>query len=179
MTQLAMNYANALYTLSAEENLSETVLNQLKTLQDSFMSEPRFMQLLTAPNIPKQERCQVLDDCFRSIVHPYVLNFLKILTEDGIARCFFECCRTYEVRYHAENGILPVQAVTAVPLTQVQTDNLTKKLCEITGKTVQLQNSVDPECLGGVRLRYEGKQVDGTVKNRLDTLAALLKDKVG
>ena len=32
--------------------------------------------------------------------------------------------------------------------------------------------------LGGLRLNYDGKQVDGTVKNRLDTIGKLLKNTV-
>ncbi len=179
MTQVAIHYAGALYALAAEENLTDTVLAQLKALDAGIGAEPQFIQLLTAPNITKEERCAVLDDCFRSKVHPYVLNFLKILTENGYARHFSDCCKAYEAQYDRENGIVTVCAVTAVPLTQEQARRLTEKLSATTGKTVQLDNRIDPECLGGVKLRYDGKQVDGTVKNRLDTIAALLKDKVG
>ena len=32
--------------------------------------------------------------------------------------------------------------------------------------------------LGGLRLSYDGKQVDGTVKNRLDAIGKLLKNTV-
>ena len=47
-----------------------------------------------------------------------------------------------------------------------------------TGKTVRLYNRIDPACMGGVRLEYDGKQVDGTVKNRLDTIGDLLSKTV-
>ena len=47
-----------------------------------------------------------------------------------------------------------------------------------TGKTVDLINQVDPAVLGGVRLDYDGKRVDGTVQNRLDTIGSLLKNTV-
>ena len=48
----------------------------------------------------------------------------------------------------------------------------------ITGKTVELHCRIDPTVLGGIRLDYDGKRVDGTVKNRLDAMAALLKNTV-
>ena len=53
-----------------------------------------------------------------------------------------------------------------------------EKLQKITGKTIELTNRVDPDVLGGVRLDYNGKCVDGTVKNRMDKMRALLQNTV-
>ena len=69
-------------------------------------------------------------------------------------------------------------AVTAVALTQEQHARLTEKLTQLTGKTVELENKVDPAVLGGVRLDYDGKRVDGTVQSRLDSVRDLLKNTV-
>ena len=65
-----------------------------------------------------------------------------------------------------------------MPLNEAQTAKLTAKLIKITGKTVELTNRVDPACLGGVRLDYDGKRVDGTVQSRLDAIRSLLKNTV-
>lgn len=174
MTQIASAYAQGLYTLAKDEGLSATILQQLDVLKKAFAEEPTFYRLLSTPSLSKEERLSVLDSSFRNRVHPYVLNFLKILTERGYAAHFDQCCAAFRTQYNEDNGILPVRAVTAVPLTQIQSEKLTEKLASITGKTVELTNRVDPDCLGGVRLDYDGKRVDGTVKNRLDKLAGLL-----
>ena len=176
MTQIGNTYAQGLYALAKDEGLSETVLQQLDMLQTAFAEEPDFCRLLSTPNLSKEERLAVLDNGFRGKVHPYVLNFLKILTERGYMGHFADCCRAYRAQYNQDNGILPVTAVTAVELSRSQHDKLCEKLEAITGKTVELINRIDPDCLGGVRLDYDGKRVDGTVKNRLDSLAALLKN---
>lgn len=178
MTQVGINYAHALYDLAEQEKLTGQFLQQLQALDEGFCAESGFLRLLAAPNIPKEERCAVLDSSFRGKVHPYVLNFLKILTERGYARHFGDCRKAYEDRYNAENGILPVSVVTAVPLGEEQKHKLTDKLQTITGKTVVLHNRINPDCLGGVRLNYDGRQVDGTVKNRLDAIGGLLKNTV-
>ena len=175
MTQIANAYAQGLYALAREENLTDTILQQLQVLQTAFAQEPAFCRLLSTPSLPKEERLQVVDNSFRGQVHPYVLNFLKILTERGYAAHFSDCCKAFREQYNQDHGILPVSAVTAVPLTAAQTEKLTAKLTAITGKTVELTNKVDPACLGGVRLDYDGKRVDGTVKSRLDGIAAALK----
>ena len=176
MSQISQSYAQALYDLARDESLTEQLLLQLDALAEGFAGEPTFVRLLSAPNISKEERCRILDDSFRDKVHPYVLNFMKILTEKGYMRHFSDCCRDYRDQYNRDHGILPVRAVTAVALTAQQTRSLTEKLTEMTGKKVELTNTVDPDCLGGVRLAYDGKCVDGTVRGHLDSISAILKN---
>lgn len=178
MTQIGVNYGGALYDLASSEGITAEILDQLQVLEESFSQEKAFVRLLSAPNITKEERCDVVERSFRDKVHPYVLNFLKLLTERGYAKHFEDCCKSFEERYNQDNGILPVEAVTAVALTDTQAEKLTEKLCGLTGKAVVLKNTMNPDCLGGVRLRYDGVQVDGTVQSRLDTIGDLLKNTV-
>ena len=178
MTQVGNIYGEALYTLAQEENISTRILEELSVLNESFRAEPDFIRLMCTPNLSVQERCKILDDSFRGNVHQYVLNFLKILTEKGCMRHFSDCCKAYEESYNRDNGILPVTAITAVSLSAAQAEKLTDKLSRITGKQVKLCNRVDPEVLGGVRLDYDGKQLDDTVSHRLDAIRSLLKNTV-
>ena len=178
MSQIATTYAQALYDLAKEEQLTQPILQQLMTLQEAFRQEPDFLRLMTAANLSKEERCGILDDSFRGRVEPYVLNFMKILTEKGYMRHFGSCAKAYRDAYNVDHGILPVQAVTAAPMTREQAERLSQKLEQLTGKTIDLSCRVDPAVLGGVRLDYDGKRVDGTVQNRLDTVSKLLKNTV-
>ena len=178
MSQVATVYAQALYSLTKDENCSEEVLQELAVLNGSFENEAKFLHLLSAPNLSKEERCGILDQSFRGKVHPYVLNFLKILTEKGYMRRFSDCCKAFRQLYNEDHGILEVFAYTAIPLTEDQEERLSQKLQAVTGKTIDLNNRVDPGCLGGVRLDYDGKRVDDTVAHRLATISALLKNTV-
>ena len=178
MTEVGTVYGEALYDLARTEGLSEGIFGDLTVLRESFRQEPDFLRLLGAPNLSKQERCQILDDCFRGKVAPYTLNFLKILTEKGYIRHFSHCCDAYMSRYYEDNGILPVTAITAVPMTEAQTEKLRQKLRAITGKDILLHSRVEPGTLGGVRLDYDGRQLDDTVAHRLQNIRDLLKKTV-
>ena len=178
MTEVANVYGGALYDLARDEALSKQLLDELGALDKAFVQEPAFLRLLSSAAVPKAERCQIIEDSFRSNFHPYVLNFMKILTEKGYIRHFPECCKAYKERYNTDNGILPVTAVTAVPLSDALRQKLADKLTSITGKSIDLECRVDPECLGGVRLDYDGKRLDDTVSHRLDSIRGLLKNTV-
>ena len=176
MTRIASVYAQALYDLARDEALVGDILHQLKLLQDAFVQNPEFVRLLSTPNLSKEERCGIIHESFAGRVQPYVLNFLKILTEKGCIKHFSDCCDAYRQMYNRDNGILPVKAVTAVALTEAQRDRLSAKLAGITGKTIELCNVVDPKCIGGMRIDYDGKCVDDTVQHRLDAVRNLLKN---
>ena len=178
MTEVATTYGQAMYDLARDEGKSQQILAELSVLDQSLSAEPEFLQLLSSPNIPKEERVQILDDSFRGKIDPYVLNFLKVLTEKGYMRHFSGCCQFYKQQYNKDNGIVPVVAYTAVPLSDELRRKLTAKLSTVTGKTIELDCRIDPETLGGVRLDFDGKQVDGTVRRRLEDIRGLLKNTV-
>lgn len=178
MTEAANVYGSALYALAKEENADAQILRELNVLRESFREEPDFLKLLSSPNLSKAERCQVLDDSFRGKLHPYVLNFLKLLTEKGYVRHFSGCCEAFTLHYNEDNGILPVTAVTAVPLSAAQAEKLKQKLGAITGKQITLLSRIAPAVLGGIRLDYDGQRLDDTVSHRMASLRELLRKTV-
>lgn len=171
-------YGQALYALAAEDGSADAILQQLHILQASFRDEPNFLRLMSAANVAVAERCRILDRCFRGSLHIYVLNMLKLMTEKRVIGDYSACVQAYTQQYNLEHNILPVTATTAFPLTHEQVSRLAEKLSAITGKQAQLQNRVDPSYLGGVRLDYDGKCVDGSVKNRLEMIRKQLKNTV-
>lgn len=178
MTQIGSVYGQALYDLAKAENLTEEIASQLTTLDEALSGNPDYLKLLSSRNIPKEERCSLLDTGFRGKLHPYVLNFMKILTEKGYAKQFPDCCNAYRDCYNADHGILPVTARTAVKLTGEQAQRLSRKLEQLTGKQIALKNPVDPAILGGVRLDFDGRRLDDTVAGRLNKMRDLLKNTV-
>ena len=177
MSQIGTVYGQALYDLAQEECLTELILQQLQVVKSCLEAEPQYPELLSSAALSKIERCRLLDESMGSL-HPYLLNFLKILTEKGYIRRFPDCHRTYQQCYYRDNNMLPVTAVTAITLSAEQSQRLQDKLSSITGKTVLLSNKVDARLLGGIRLDYGGKQVDDTISHRLDSVRQLLKNTV-
>ena len=174
MTKIGKIYGGALYELAAEEGLEAQMLEELEQVEQLFAAWPDYEKLLALPSVPKAQRCQALDEALRGRIQPYLLNFLKILTERGQIRALRDCRKEYRARYNAAHGILEATAVAAVPLSEAQKTALTEKLNRLTGKTVQLAVKVDPACLGGVRLEMGGAEFDGTVQARLDALRCSL-----
>ncbi len=178
MTPVAENYGQALYTLALEEGIAAEIGQQLAVLRESFAQNPDFIRLLSAPGLRREERCQILEDSFQGRVQPYLLNFMKLLTEKGYMGHFDGCCRVYAQRYDRDHGILPVTVITAFPLEEAQALRLQQTLAAKTDKTIRLDRRADPRCMGGIRLEYDGKLVDDTIAYRLEAIHKMLKDTV-
>ena len=178
MTQTAQTYGESLYELARDEQLGSEILSQLQQVSSLLRENPQYVALLSLPSLPKKERCDALDESFRGQIHPYLLNFLKILTENGTISQLSGCEEAFRRRYNEDNGIVEVVAISAIPLTEEMQSKLQSRLAERTGKTIQLHNRVEPQILGGIRLEMAGKRLDGSVRNRLDDMQAVLRNIV-
>ena len=174
----AKNYADALFALAHDEGIDELIRTQLSEVCWLFDENPDYIKLLSAPNIPKEERVAALDEAFSGRVHPWLLNWLKLLCERGYIYAYRDCARSYQVSFNAAHGILAVKVIAAVLLRVEQMEKLRKRLCELTGKRVELEGRMDPSVLGGIRLQYEDVELDGTVRQRLEGLKKTLSDTV-
>lgn len=170
MTELAREYGDGLYALCAEEHLAKDVLIQLQTLKRCFQEQRDFLRLLSNMSLSKQERTQILDGALRGQVHPYVLNFLKILCERGALNEFSGCERAFRENYNRDNGVVEATVTTRWALTDAQRAQMLKKLSAMTGKTIMLTEKVDPAVVDGVLLEMNGQRYDNTVRQRLDAI---------
>ena len=167
--------ASALFALALEEDMLEKVKSDLEALSAALKENPDYIKLLDTPALSKEERLSLIDEAFSSLCE-CVRNLLKILCEKHLVYTVAELCSSFISLYDEHSGIERVEAVSAVALTAMQADAIIKKLAAMTQKKIILTNTVKPEILGGVILRYSGIQLDGSVKARLNSFAESLKN---
>lgn len=173
----ANEYGKALFLITEEDAVSDKLLADVKTAERALSDNPDYVKLLDSPALSKEERVSLCGKAFGSL-DERLLNLIKILTERRSVRLFPKVAEAYRSLYDQSRGILRVEAVTAIPLTDRQSAAMKLKLTQSLKKTVILVNTVDPSTLGGVKLRYSGVQLDGSVKTRLDKFEAALKNTV-
>ena len=170
-------YASALFLLCKEENTIDTVRAELDALKQVLAENPEYTKLLDTPAMKKEERLALAEAAFGGFSE-YLLNVILILAERHLATGLPRLCDEFATLSDDERGILRAEAVTAVAMSDAQIARLATKLSERTGKTVIIKNTVDPAMLGGVKLRYGGTQLDGTVKASLDRFERALEGSV-
>ncbi len=170
----ANEYGKALFMLAEETGREEKISKDIETVKAVFKSNEQYVKLLDIPALPKEEKLMLIDRAFKS-VDEYLVNFLKMLCENHSVYAFEKTAESYFAYYDEARGIERAEAITVFPLTETQKKQITLKLEQITGKQIILKNTLSPEIIGGIKIRYAGKQLDGSIKTRLDALEKNLK----
>ena len=173
----ATEYARALFELSEELSTTECVMRDFTSLAALIRDNPSYTKLLDTPAVPKEERIALINEALGSF-DTHLLNLTKILAEHHKTHLLPKIFDEYSSLYDSANGIVRAEVISAVPLSEEQLLRLTNKLSERCKSTVKLTAKVEPELLGGLKLRYLGIQLDGTVKSRLEAAEKRLKDLV-
>lgn len=171
----AAEYGKALFSLAKETHSEDAILETLKTVRDMLSNYPAYSKLLDTPAIPTDEKLSLIDKSFGEC-EQIVLNFIKILCEKHAVYQLHACVSTYIQLYNEEKGICEATCITAMPLTDFQKNALCQKISIMTHKRVQLTEKVDSALIGGMILLVDGKQLDGSVKTRLDHFRLALAD---
>ncbi len=161
-------YAEALFLLTEECGTTDEALADVKTVNLLLSEYPDYKNLLDTPALSKSERLALIDEAFGKIGE-HTRNLFKILAERHGVHCFPKLAEAFFEYYDTSRGIIRADILSAVPLSERQTEALTEKLEKITGKSVTLTNTVDKSLIGGVKLRYGGVQLDSSLKTRLES----------
>ncbi len=175
MTQIAKNYAQAIYGLCVQDHTEAETLSQLRAAYDAMRGADGYIDLLSSPAIPKSDRIDLVDRALAGQYSDRVLGFLKVLISHGQISCIGECIDAMGRLYDDAQGILTAEAVSAVPLTDAQADALIQKLQARTGRTIHLIRRVDPDLIGGIAVYVDGKVFDGSIRRRLNELKDVMK----
>ncbi len=167
MTQIAEEYAGALFALAAEEGVKTEVAASVKVIKELMASYPEYIDLLATPNISFEERSAIIEESFGKGLHEFAVSFVKLICERGHIRELCDCISEYLKLYEASDGIAAAEVVSAIELTDAEKEALTEKLQAKLSKRVELHCTVDESILGGIIVSVDGMIMDGSLKRRL------------
>lgn len=160
-------YGEALFSLAEELGETESVRLDAETLRAVIKTSPEYLKMLDSPALSRDERLALIDGSFSSL-NKNLVNTAKLLVEKRLAYALPKVLEEFEGSYERSRGIERVEVISAVPLSDTQKAKLKAKLEGITKKQIIINNTHDPSLLGGMKLRYMGVQLDGSVKTKLD-----------
>lgn len=168
-------YGKALFLLALEENKDEQIFEEVKSLSKIFKENNDYVIILDSPAVMLDEKLSLIDSSLKDC-DEYVKNFVKMLCEKHSVFQFEDCVKAYSKEYDKHHNIIRSVVISAVKLSDTQLEKMKLALEKKSGKTVFLENEIDPSLIGGVVLRTEGKQFDGSIKGRLDSMKRSIED---
>ena len=167
---IANRYAEALFQLSEEENITKEIYDELHDVVNIVKENKELDNVLKSPLIATPEKVDLIEALFNNKINNNLKNFLKILVEKGRISSLRQIELIFKQLLNDKHNIIEGTVISAIPLTVEKVKELEEKLSKKYNKNVTLENKVDESILGGVLVRLGNTQIDGTVKTRLDNI---------
>lgn len=174
--RVASRYAKSLIDLAQEKGVLEQVHEDMQLFAKTVKDSRDFKLFLTNPIIKHGKKLVVLKNIFTGKVSDMTLRFFLLITEKNREAILENIAQQFIGQYNLLKGIEKAQVTTAVALNPESRAQLNQKVAQLTGKTIQLEEKVDPSIIGGFLLRVGDKQVDDTIRTSLRTLKNKFKE---
>jgi F-type H+-transporting ATPase subunit delta len=168
-TTLARPYAKAIFDIAkGSGNFSDW--SQTLWLLVELAENVEVKRLLSNSTIPAETMATFFEEIFPRPLNEQEKNLLHILAVKRRLAVLPEIAGLYEKLCNEAEQVLPLQFVSVIPLTEAQIKEYSTLLGKRFGKTIQLENQIDPDLIGGFWIKAGDTVIDGSIRGRLEQL---------
>ena len=173
-------YGKALLGAAEQAGNAEAVFDELNSFVDDVLAKVEHLaSTLSSPRVAAEAKTAMLDKALGGKTSVELLNFLKVVARHGRFDCIEAIRQAVRQQLNELRNRVEVSFCSAEPMNQDSLDLVLNRLKAVLGKDVDLQVDVDPELIGGVKLRIGDTVYDASVANRLVRLKDELLSKTG
>ncbi|WP_411029439.1 ATP synthase F1 subunit delta [Spongiimicrobium sp. 3-5] len=168
-SRAAIRYAKATLDLSVESKASEAVEKDMRTVVKTISDSKELQELLKSPVVKGSIKKNALLSIFKGS-HAITEGLITTLTSNKRVSLLNEVALKYIILNEQLKGENVAYVTTAVPITADLEKSVLKKVSELTGNKVSLENKIDESIIGGFVLRVGDLQYDASIANKLNGL---------
>jgi len=167
---VAFRYAKSLIDLAKEQGQVEAVYKDMVTFQQIVNKNRDLMLALKSPILRHEKKSSILAAVFQDRVSPLSFSIFNIITKKHREGIMDSIAEEFIRQYNILKGIQKAQVTTTLPLTDELRQKFINVVASATGKTVELDEKIDPKLIGGYILRVGDRQIDASIRNQLNEL---------
>jgi len=167
---VASRYAKSLIDLAKEKNVLEAVFEDMKLFRETASKNRALMLALKSPVVRHDKKLAILKALFEARVNPVSYSIFTIITKKNRESILDAIADEFITLYNSYQGILKATVTTTTPLTEELRTQFINIVASATGKTIELEEKIDPKLIGGYVLRVNDRQIDASLRSRLNEL---------
>ncbi|MCF2502954.1 ATP synthase F1 subunit delta [Dyadobacter sp. CY107] len=167
---VASRYAKSLIELAKEQNVLEAVYQDMLLFKDTADKNRGLMFALKSPVVRHEKKMNILKALFEARVNKVSYAIFTIITKKNREAILDEIANEFVKAYNLFQGIQRATVATTTPLTDELRKQFTDIVTAATGRTVQLAEKIDPNLIGGYVLTIDDRQIDASLRSRLNEL---------
>jgi F-type H+-transporting ATPase subunit delta len=174
---VAERYAGSLFELAADAGIVARIEDELNRFEALLQGSEDLRRLVASPVFSAAEQAKAVEAiATRAGISGITANFLQVVARNrrlfavpGMIRAFREIAARHR-------GEVTADVVSAHDLTPAQEQELKATLRAVAGKDVTIALKVDPSILGGLVVKIGSRQIDTSLKTKLNSMKIALKE---
>nr|P41011.1 RecName: Full=ATP synthase subunit delta; AltName: Full=ATP synthase F(1) sector subunit delta; AltName: Full=F-type ATPase subunit delta; Short=F-ATPase subunit delta [[Bacillus] caldotenax]BAA07246.1 ATPase subunit delta [[Bacillus] caldotenax] len=167
---IAKRYASALFQIALEQGQLDRIEEDVPAVRQALAENGEFLSLLSYPKLSLDQKKALIREAFAGASTP-VQNTLLLLLERHSFGLVPELAEQFLALVDDARGIAKAVAYSARRLTDEELRALSDVFAQKVGKqTLEIENIIDPELIGGVNVRIGNRIYDGSVSGQLERI---------
>ncbi|PGY12529.1 F0F1 ATP synthase subunit delta [Bacillus sp. AFS031507] len=169
-SMVAKRYALALFQIAKETQTLGVIEEELRVVKEVVQYNPELKNILNSSKLSIEEKKEIIKSSFAT-VNVNVLNTMLILIDRHREDQIVDVANEFLELANDEMGIAEAKVYSTRELTDAEREAISSVFAAKVGKkSLKIENIVDSNLLGGIRLRIGNRIYDGSLRGKLDRL---------
>jgi F-type H+-transporting ATPase subunit delta len=174
---MAERYAGSLFALALDAGNVKAVETTLGDVEKLIAGSADLKRLIESPVFSANDQFRAIDAIARKAkIEGLVGNFLRVVARNRRLFAVPSMITAFRRIAAAHRGEVAAEVTSAHDLSAEQMKELQGSLKEVAGKDVAIKLTVDPEILGGLVVKIGSRQIDTSLRTKLNSLKLALKE---
>lgn len=160
-------YAQALFEMSQAQGNLEAVAAEVDELAELLKAEPELYALLTSRVLGTADRAGVIERLFKGRLSDGLYRFVQVVNAKERTGSLRGILQAFGDLVAESQGLVEVDVYVANRLDKPQADAVAESIGQALGKRVALHQYVEPDLIGGLKIRVGDRLIDGSVATQL------------
>jgi len=173
----AGRYTAAMFELAESAGALDTVEKEFQELGAVLESNTELSHVISSPAFSREQQSGAIGALAAKLGHSEMTrNFLGLMGSKGRLALLPETISGFEALVAEHRGNFAAEVTTAKPMSDMQRNALAENLRNSLGRSVRIEENVDPSILGGLIVKVGSKMVDSSLKSQLERLETAMKE---
>ncbi len=174
---IAERYAGSLYELAVQSKSVGQVEGDLSRFEALLAESDDLSRMIRSPVFSAEDQFKaVAAIADKADITGLVGNFLRVVAQNRRLFAVPSMIKAFRAIAADARGEVAADVTSAHPLTAAQEQELKATLKGVTGKDVAINAVVDPSLLGGLIVKIGSRQIDTSLRTKLNSLKLALKE---
>jgi len=174
---MAGRYATALFELANESNAIGDVQRDLTALEAMIADSPDLTRLVRSPVFSAEDQAKALVAVLEKAgIKGIAANFLRVIAANRRLFAVRDIIRGFNALVAKHKGEVTAEVTVAEKLNDARMNEIRDALKQVTGKDVQIDVTVDPSIIGGLKVKVGSRMVDASLRTKLNSIKFAMKE---